>query len=347
MGVYMRRGGRSLRGFTLVELLVVIAIIGILVGLLLPAVQAAREAARRMQCSNNLKQLGLAFHNHHDTFKSFPTGGQDLRGGYLMGWAPRLFPYFEQGNLRNTIDAMTAGVNTTITVNGVDITMPAINWIQPYRLISAPNNGGNQVFLNPISTFVCPSSELGTQSPDSTTSTDPNIRANDQGALHYRANSGAGTVQLPLVGSTTPSFSNRHRWFSKSGVVYPNSKTTFGTIADGSSNTFLLGETSALHGRAPATRGWGGIVTWTWGYYAYIPTATTGWLCIDHKILANPINYTGSWVTNETPYTSNHSGGAMFAMCDGSVQFMSQSTPLLLLQDLANASDGNVATLPQ
>ena len=111
---------RKRLGFTLVELLVVIAIIGILVGLLLPAVQAAREAARRMQCTNNLKQLALAFHNHHDTFRSFPTGGQEKTGSlYVIGWPGKIFPYFEQGNLRNRIDSMTNGFNTNVTVNGV------------------------------------------------------------------------------------------------------------------------------------------------------------------------------------------------------------------------------------
>jgi prepilin-type N-terminal cleavage/methylation domain-containing protein len=88
------------RGFTLVELLVVISIIGVLVGLLLPAVQSAREAARRMQCQNNLKQLGLAMHMHQDSYKKFPYlrsgGGQNRHT-----WAIQLLPFLEQGNLYN------------------------------------------------------------------------------------------------------------------------------------------------------------------------------------------------------------------------------------------------------
>jgi prepilin-type N-terminal cleavage/methylation domain-containing protein len=104
---------RIARGFTLVELLVVIAIIGILVALLLPAVQAAREAARRTQCLNNLKQIGLALHNHHDTFKIFPTGGTIPWGGPTWdsqgrpqgaerqgsSWAFQILPFFERENL--------------------------------------------------------------------------------------------------------------------------------------------------------------------------------------------------------------------------------------------------------
>jgi prepilin-type N-terminal cleavage/methylation domain-containing protein/prepilin-type processing-associated H-X9-DG protein len=93
-----RLGRRHRSGFTLVELLVVIAIIGVLVGLLLPAVQAAREAARRMQCSNNLKQQGLAIHNHHDAMKYFPPGGYNP-WGRIGSWATNILPYIEQSNL--------------------------------------------------------------------------------------------------------------------------------------------------------------------------------------------------------------------------------------------------------
>jgi prepilin-type N-terminal cleavage/methylation domain-containing protein len=93
-------------GFTLVELLVVIAIIGILVGLLLPAVQSAREAARRMQCSNNLRQSGFALHNHESATKRFPPLGDYKEAGNTVYWSfhTRLLPYIEQTNLQNLID---------------------------------------------------------------------------------------------------------------------------------------------------------------------------------------------------------------------------------------------------
>jgi prepilin-type N-terminal cleavage/methylation domain-containing protein len=119
------------RGFTLVELLVVIAIIGILVGLLLPAVQAAREAARRMQCTNNLKQVGLAMHNYHDTFKKFPAGFVTATG---WGWGAFLLPFIEQKSLYQNL--------------GAD---HALNWTIPLTLASAQT----QVFA-----YQCPSDQI-------------------------------------------------------------------------------------------------------------------------------------------------------------------------------------------
>src|SRR3954469_1594045 len=120
-------------GFTLVELLVVIAIIGVLVALLLPAVQAAREAARRMQCTNNLRQLGLALHNYHDVNLTFPLNYRPVAGG-TYSWMQAILPYIEQQNLYSqiTIGGTVALANNTMVAN------------TPIKTFRCPSDGLNQ-----------------------------------------------------------------------------------------------------------------------------------------------------------------------------------------------------------
>ncbi|HZN35637.1 MAG TPA: DUF1559 domain-containing protein, partial [Pirellulaceae bacterium] len=260
----------SRRGaFTLVELLVVIAIIGVLVALLLPAVQAAREAARRMSCQNNLKQLGLGMQMHHDTYLQLPTGGDRASGvRYVIGWPARIAPFIEQKNLREAIDAKTAN---------------AIFFVMPWRNVIAPHDGASPLYVNPIPVLACPSSHLGKKSPDAWNTSDPQINAVNQAALHYRANGGSATSELiqGIWNNSSP-----HNRYCTSGVIHPASKVRYADITDGTSNTLLFGETSSAFGRTLVSRSWGGIQPWTWGYYNYNDAAPVddrnGWLMIDH-----------------------------------------------------------------
>ncbi|MEW4564961.1 DUF1559 domain-containing protein [Bremerella sp. JC770] len=303
-------------GFTLVELLVVIAIIGVLIALLLPAVQQAREAARRMQCSNNQKQLGLAFHNYHDTYLSFPLGPFSTSGNgvnYAIGWVPRIFPFIEQGTRLEAMNALAPNYLVTRS---------------PYRY----DDTDNPIF-GAVPGITCPSSAIGELATDHPPGGNfPNAR--QQGSLHYRANSGSFDVDLNTGGSDSS------RYHSQSGILYPGSKTKFRDITDGTTNTILLGETSKSRQwlTSSMVTGWGGIKPWTFGHYEY----STSWLTIDHKTVNFPINYTGDFITSTTPFTSEHPGGAMFLMCDGSVSFLTETMPLSVLKGMATRANGEV-----
>ena len=207
----------SKRAFTLVELLVVIAIIGILIALLLPAVQAAREAARRSQCTNNVKQLSLAVHNYHDTFKRIPSGSLSAdpvnystadwcslstpprRGA---PWTVLILPFIEQENLSNRF---AMGEQFTATSN----------------IVGSSTN--DSLFDLNNAAFQCPS--------------DPNS-ASDVNNCNYFGVQGGGPGSALSCGSNTD-----RRVFFVTGMMIHNGNLRFASVTDGTSNVFLIGET--------------------------------------------------------------------------------------------------------
>jgi prepilin-type N-terminal cleavage/methylation domain-containing protein/prepilin-type processing-associated H-X9-DG protein len=322
-GALMRRAAK-LRGFTLVELLVVIAIIGILIALLLPAVQAAREAARRTQCTNNLKQLALGFHNHEDAYKQLPTGGTDT-AGYLIGWPARIMPFVEQENRLQAVEASHS---------------KGLLGANPWRNQTL---GEMAIYNDKIDAFTCPSSELGSRAAHYDSTLVPWVK--NQQALHYRAVAGASTYGMH---SGTQS---SHATWCDSGIIFPLSKTRLTDILDGTSNTLMIGEYSSAvgfpTGLAAPTSSWGAIQPWTWGYYNYnnATDQNKGWLMIDHKFIQYPIGYKGNFLTNNAPFRSNHPGmGANFAMGDGSVRYLNSNTSLQTLQALATRRGGEAVS---
>ncbi len=289
---------RTRKGFTLIELLVVIAIIAVLIALLLPAVQQAREAARRSQCKNNLKQLGLALHNYHDVVNCFPPGGfhNGTQGSFLIG----ILPYLEQAPLYNTIDF------TIVNYSGLG--RYAINKIPVYHCPSARD------VLSPTETGTPPG---GTAVPCYTT--------------HYYGVMGPGLDQTnPATGNlyaVENSGGNAgHGGFSSHGILRTTryssvnryGVTRMSDVKDGTTNTFLVGELSYDSQKANCYR------CWTRGNGGQNAIASA-------KNIVQGINvagYNGSNNFNSPSFGSTHTGGAHFLMADGSVRFVSENVDM-------------------
>jgi len=306
MCTHLRR--RSRTGFTLIELLVVIAIIAILIALLLPAVQQAREAARRTQCKNNLKQIGLAIHNYHDVYTVFPNvnaGGMDyssLSGASLFA---SILPMIEQGAAYNLYDFNLAN--------------------------SDPVN--QQVAGQHLPFYLCPSSPLRRQVPscDSDSGRAPGNYAVCIGSLDFNQ-------YWPFYGLPRPELNG--------AIVYTDSspgKTRFRDMIDGTTNTLLIGETAYNLPDYLFTSGsCNGQSRYSFTYWANpypgSTACTTQYAFNPHDIRDDGL-YDPNWVRS---FRSDHVGGVQFTLVDGSVRFISENIDAETLDALATRNGGEV-----
>lgn len=323
---------RGRGGFTLVELLVVIAIIGILIALLLPAVQAAREAARRSQCSNNLKQMGLALHNYHDTFRAFPLGSRSHpfltpRNSYGTNWRTSILAFLEQQPLFDQLNFETGGFAGTG---------------------SGPFSKGNEVLSGLLlQVYKCPSSTTGPFDADKGTS-------NTQNSLMHEYVGIAGSYPDP-GGRTTVCKQSQRGMVCRNGLLLANENKGIHNAVDGTSNTIMVSEQSGLVDKVPIRANYGGGWSGTAADPAD-PIYTVQTIPADKKpnfyhtglsvirwAINSPTSVANSsdqcYMTN-TVLNSFHPGGIQVGLADGSVRFLAETINMETLLKLGSGDDG-------
>ncbi|UUO05181.1 DUF1559 domain-containing protein [Blastopirellula sp. J2-11] len=307
------------RGFTLVELLVVIAIIGVLIGLLLPAVQQAREAARRMHCQNNLKQIGLALHNYHDTYQSLSSGNQgsahadgESYSGHGWTWHSNILTFLEQGTLFDAIQGSDGFGNE-----------------------SGSQNSGKPLIVRDtiVSVFWCPSQEDVTNGP----SKNGYQPSNYNGNMGTRIGNGNDDCECTGVMNLDEMRSDPWGCMNGNGIFYVDSKTRFRDVRDGLTNTIFVSEVVDTGGDTMGHYGVGSDrrAIFSTGADGNPPVEMSEYLIAAEG--NDPINggseeAAGSW----------HAGGANFVMGDGSVRFLSENMDMATYQGLSTRSGGEV-----
>ena len=364
--MHFRRARTPVRGFTLIELLVVISIIGVLISLLLPAVQSAREAARRAQCVNNLKQIGVALFNYENSVGAFPPGyidyqnnpnnTPDLDMGSGWGWAAMLLPFLEQQPLYNAINfnlAITSPSNSTAVLTSLNVFQCPSDGYNPQPCILY-----DSTFTNPIATVahsnyaaVCGWEECfmnagGNPQPFYLNNNDPNdspIQPETPRTASLACGVACGFGSAGI------------------GMFWRNSNTRIASVTDGLSNTLAIGERCTAH--SPTT--WVGAVTG-----ARVPAwmATTPWttpntppsqcqnqgngtaydnadfdeaLCLAHGNFTHKPN-SDNPLYDPDVFWSMHPGGCNFLFADGSVHFLKTGMDGRTYQYLMTRAGGEI-----
>ncbi len=309
-------GIRPRVGFTLIELLVVIAIIAVLIALLLPAVQQAREAARRSQCKNNMKQLGLAMHNYHDTMNTLPPGhlGRCTTPMLNATALTMLLPYIDQAPLYNMYNSR-GSASTYTGAGGTPTDDPT-------------TNGNAAVVKTKIAVFLCPSDPGAEFIPDPTGA---------YGISATNTGTGGAKTNYDVISTSALDRCDNPTWpatdLTRKCMFGDNSNCNFRDVTDGTSNTMMMGETlrTVLNGGNNA-----------WGY--------RGWVMVGLNLVDFPINQWSFYIYPSVPGRlgswsfsgSQHVGGAHFLFGDGAVRFVSENVNSTMRARYATMGDGQV-----
>ncbi|WP_339743664.1 DUF1559 domain-containing protein [uncultured Rubinisphaera sp.] len=312
-------------GFTLIELLVVIAIIAILVALLLPAVQQAREAARRSSCKNNLKQMGLALHNYHDSHSCFPAGyfrdGTYVIGvgdGPGWGWGTMILPQIEQASLYDDLSP-----NSNLLTDDPAILALTQTVISTYRCPTSPAPDLNDKVVR----------------VDADSDDNPHATSNYRGVFgDFNSQANYTDDDCSRIKGACVSGNN--------GVFGASSSTRFRDITDGTTNTVMIGEVT--YGTNGAKNNSGTLIDYAASVWVGVETEGSWSDAVTlntFRGLTDAGNPDSGFRPNGTrayAFSSHHDGGVQFVLCDGSVRFLSENLDGQIIDWVATRNDGEV-----